>query len=45
MPRKITNLVLVVRRNVPADCVVDDSETALFVGLVQAHVDPGLEGG
>jgi hypothetical protein len=26
---------------VPADGFVGDSETALFVGLVQAHVEPG----
>ena len=41
MPSKATNLALVVRRSVPADGVVGDSKTALFVGLVQAHVDPG----
>ena len=41
MPSKATNLTLVVRRSVPADGVVGDSKTALFVGLVQAHVDPG----
>jgi hypothetical protein len=41
VPRKATNLALVVRRSVLADSVVGDSETALFVGLVPAHVDPG----
>ena len=41
MPSKATNLTLVVRRSVPADGVEGDSKTALFVGLVQAHVDPG----
>jgi hypothetical protein len=43
VPRKATNLALVVRptrRSATADGVVGDSETALLVGLVQAHVDP-----
>ena len=43
VPRKATNLALVVRptrRSATSDGVVGDSETALLVGLVQAHVDP-----
>jgi hypothetical protein len=30
-----------IRRHMPADGVVGDSETALFVGPVQPHVDTG----
>ena len=39
MPRKATNLALVVRRSVPCNRVVGD-ESALVVRPVQAHVDP-----
>jgi hypothetical protein len=40
VPRKATTLSFV-RRSVPADGVVGESEIAVVVGLVQAHVDPG----
>jgi hypothetical protein len=40
VPRKATNLALVVRRSVPCDGVVGDAEFALVVRLVQSHVDP-----
>ena len=39
MPRKATNLALVVRRSVPCNRVVGD-ESGLVVRPVQAHVDP-----
>jgi hypothetical protein len=42
VPRKATNLAFVVRRSVPCDGVVGDSESALVVRLVQTHVDPVL---
>ena len=38
MPRKATNLALVVRRSVACNDVVGDAKSALVVGLVQAHV-------
>ncbi len=41
MPRKATNLALVVRRSVACNDVVGDAKSALVVGLVQAHVNPG----
>ena len=41
MPRKATNLALVVRRSVACNDFVGDAKSALVVGLVQAHVNPG----
>jgi hypothetical protein len=41
VPRKATNLALVVRRSVACNDVVGDAKSALVVGLVQAHVNPG----
>ena len=40
MPRKATNLALVVRRSVACNDVVAHAKSALVVGLVQAHVNP-----
>jgi len=42
VPRKATILALVVRRSVPCNGVVGDSESALVVRLVQVHVDQVL---
>jgi hypothetical protein len=43
VPRKATNLALVVRRRVACNDIVGDAKSALVVGLVQAHVNPGAD--